>query len=515
MSERYKLVLKDTDYDSVKLAMTTTDENTLEKLSKDSDSSVRYEVAMNKNCPEKILIKLAEDTNKDVVRAVAQNKNTPVDVLEKLLKQELQNTSNYWLTYDILENPNFKKSELSKDIKYMNTVEAQDLAESTTDPKVLRELSEHIRSKEINPCLAYNKNTPQDILTKLAESHYRLIRKLVAENPSTPVNVLEKLSKDIDTNVKAGVASNPSATKDILEKLANDKANSVKNTAKNNLSTKYKLVLKDEDIDLDNMSTSKKEDLAVNTKDENILRKLSKDDSGWVRRYVALNKNTPVDILRELAEDKGLRNLLANNPNTPVDILEKLAGDGDKWTRKELASNPNTPEDVLKQLANDENEDVSKKALLNLKGRNMKITSKSFSIIKVSPDTDYKEADVRIKFKINNKIESMNLQFFIEEKVLHRIEDLAEQYCKETGRDFEEVVEQLDYYYVDFSTLEEEAETKFEDAISDLNLPIGDREYKIIISKIVNSAKKCIKENFSYDEELVDDFNNWCENHRR
>jgi hypothetical protein len=49
---------------------------------------------------------------------------------------------------------------------------------------------------------------------------------------------------------------------------------------------------------------------------------------------------------------------LALNPNTPVELLKVLATDEDYYVRYRVAKNPNTPVEVLQTLATDENSTV-------------------------------------------------------------------------------------------------------------------------------------------------------------
>jgi len=87
------------------------------------------------------------------------------------------------------------------------------------------------------------------------------------------------------------------------------------------------------------------------------LIKLSQDKSLQVRMAVALNPNTPEDVLRKLAKSKEFGifvwKAVAENPNTPVDVLILLAQNEDWRVREEVAWNKNTPAEVLKKLAND------------------------------------------------------------------------------------------------------------------------------------------------------------------
>lgn len=65
-----------------------------------------------------------------------------------------------------------------------------------------------------------------------------------------------------------------------------------------------------------------------------------------VRRRVARNPNTPVDVLTELAKDShwAVRVSVACNPNTPAEVLAKLAKDSDFDVRRYAACNPKLKE---------------------------------------------------------------------------------------------------------------------------------------------------------------------------
>ena len=56
-----------------------------------------------------------------------------------------------------------------------------------------------------------------------------------------------------------------------------------------------------------------------------------------------------------LNSDLEVRRNVAGNPNTPVDVLTELAKDSDCDVRRNVARNPNTPAGVLTELANDIN----------------------------------------------------------------------------------------------------------------------------------------------------------------
>ena len=134
------------------------------------------------------------------------------------------------------------------------------------------------------------------------------------------------------------------------------------------MAERYRIRLKDEDIDLSKMDFWDKRKLSWDTKDPDLLRQLSKDKDKEIRIAVASNSYTPVEVLRELSRDtnEGVRMYLAKNTNTPVDILEKLSKDKNEYVRKFVASNSNCPIKILKYLADDrESGGTQRQVLLN------------------------------------------------------------------------------------------------------------------------------------------------------
>ena len=116
---------------------------------------------------------------------------------------------------------------------------------------------------------------------------------------------------------------------------------------------RYRLVLKDEDVDLSKMKNWKRWELAKTTKDTNILRKLANDENEDVLNNVAKNPNTPEDILRKLGNDKYYytRSFVALNPNTPIDLLRKLANDESEYVVDKVKDNPNWNEKLEKEIS--------------------------------------------------------------------------------------------------------------------------------------------------------------------
>jgi hypothetical protein len=74
------------------------------------------------------------------------------------------------------------------------------------------------------------------------------------------------------------------------------------------------------------------------------LARLS-DDDVEIRKAVAKNSATPVDVVERLAEDDDVpvRAAAAANPRLGPDMLARLLADQHLWVRKEAAGNPSTP----------------------------------------------------------------------------------------------------------------------------------------------------------------------------
>ena len=88
----------------------------------------------------------------------------------------------------------------------------------------------------------------------------------------------------------------------------------------------------------------------------------------WVRGQIARNKNTPVDVLQKLYDESltretvsamgvnsssRVRKFLAMNPNVPMEMLKKLSQDSHPRIRRRVPENPNVTKEILQFLSND------------------------------------------------------------------------------------------------------------------------------------------------------------------
>jgi hypothetical protein len=153
-----------------------------------------------------------------------------------------------------------------------------------------------------------------------------------------------------------------------------------------------------------------------------VLRMLSNDDHGLVREGIAMNKETPVDILYKLADDQllsvrvglvrnpssskrlferlyrgsddepgGMAESLAMSHFTPPQILTKLSKSESTSVRIKVASNHNTPIKTLTKLCKDQHPFVVRSVLSNaiyspeLKKEN-KIKVECYDVSKFDPN---------------------------------------------------------------------------------------------------------------------------------
>lgn len=138
---------------------------------------------------------------------------------------------------------------------------------------------------------------------------------------------------------------------------------------------------------LEILSWGKKIKLARNeSTSADVLTELSRESSRSLRKLIAGNPNTPVEVLEYLGQDyveeiisnpifdilllenpnsKFLKICLACSSNTSIEILEKLSCDDDYTIRAKVAENNTIDDSLLAKLAKDENYYVIESVLKN------------------------------------------------------------------------------------------------------------------------------------------------------
>lgn len=98
-----------------------------------------------------------------------------------------------------------------------------------------------------------------------------------------------------------------------------------------------------------------------------VLAQLAGVTSGVVRRLVAANPSTPVELLERLCLDRDtwVRHTAMEHPALPPALLERLARDPRPEVRGLVAAHPSTPPAALVALSNDEVRDVRNATVRN------------------------------------------------------------------------------------------------------------------------------------------------------
>lgn len=152
----------------------------LEKLAKDSNVEVRWNVLCNPNLPPYLLAQLIQD------RAILEESDRRADIPKSLLQ------------YFVIEQGKACKPALLKYLK--------------KNPHRCHDWILEAYANSSNPLVRYLVLTPpqslQLILTKGANSLFWLERYAVADNPNTPLSLLEKLAEDANVIVRSVARQN-------------------------------------------------------------------------------------------------------------------------------------------------------------------------------------------------------------------------------------------------------------------------------------------------------------------
>ena len=240
---------------------------------------------------------------------------------------------------------------------------------------------------EVRQAIALNQETPSDVIEQLREDEDDDVKNAVAyrelskewrdlddderldklKEDNVPTNILEILSKNSNWEIRKAVALHENTPEEVIQKLANDDDSDVQEAIQQRqLPNDWRKLDEDEKI----------EKLQEENVDPEILKTFANSSNWQIRTAVASNKNTPEDVLKQLAKDDDSdvqeavlnrqlpvdwRQLDANEKlekvnteNVSEEVLTILA-QFKSWNylqiRAAVASNKNTPEDVLKQLA--------------------------------------------------------------------------------------------------------------------------------------------------------------------
>ena len=191
------------------------------------------------------------------------------------------------------------------------------------DPGIL----EYLESSGIQDAraIARNPNTSTEVLLKLSHSPDASVRWEVAGNPNVPIERLY-------------VGKNKNTPPQILAKLANDEAKAVRMYVANNPNTSPEVLTKlieDSDATVRSWTISNK-----STPPEALARYSERVTDG---SNVLRNPNTPPEIVARFMNDKSyeIRMKVAKHQNASQEVLAKLAKDRSRQVREAAIHNPN------------------------------------------------------------------------------------------------------------------------------------------------------------------------------
>ena len=413
MPERYRIKLRDEE--PWELAKTTNDVNLLKQLSEDENKWVRGGVALNPKTSVDMLKKLSEDKDWYVRESVASNLNTPVNVLVRLSKDKDRDVrtavaKNSRISFEVLKQLSKDKDRVVRKAVAQNLNCTEDilrkLSEDNSDyvrREVVKNQSKKLKQQKINKndnwkvsdiepsgieglhifddeypeipafsCILSGKGYKFELpKVYCVEADGEVHEDEGGYNGYWGVPIKDLDGEEFESDLNLGSIAEAISDyigldcEDDIVKVLEDaskkyyRSGKWKHAIKDSKFRDSRLVLKDDDVDLSKMSWEERRDLAYNTKDVNLLRKLAEDKDSWhPRKAVAENLNTPVEILKILAKDrdKDVRKYVAKNLNCTKDVLRQLAKDEDKWVRYYVSQNPNCTEDILKILSNDEDD---------------------------------------------------------------------------------------------------------------------------------------------------------------
>ena len=205
-------------------------------------------------------------------RALAFNSKTPVDVLDALVK--------------------------SKDVDILTNIAKR----SNATPELLREVANnpYADTKNVQKALVENRQAPEDVLSKLANSKELEILWKIAKSQQATVNVLRTVANNpiaSNPNLQQLLASNQNISEDVLQNLAN--------------STNPKVLFKV--LNNPNASTL-------------VIEKIAENSITWenfsIQISLAEKKDVPDKLMKKLAEsdDGSVLWALSQNPALPSDL---------------------------------------------------------------------------------------------------------------------------------------------------------------------------------------------------
>lgn len=309
----------------------STSVDTLIKLSADPDSAVRGGILRNPKTPmevatataESLLVSSADRVLEDVLGSLGQRKNIvlPAETIEEALDR---------LSKSRLRDPDIRRTVTRDERTSGKTLKR--LANSTDDG--------------IREDVARHERTPVAVLFRLARDPSSEVRRTVASNPITDERTLLALSNDEDWLVRRNTASNPALDQKTLSGLLSDANQLVRKALLENPA------LSPDDARKLEVEMYRSPQTPRWTPDE--LHEMAVSKRAETRMRVAYALDATPDILSFLSGQRRnvqVRRIVAAHPRTAPETLWALADDDDVEVRQAIALNGNSPADLLAHLA--------------------------------------------------------------------------------------------------------------------------------------------------------------------
>ncbi|WP_054533948.1 hypothetical protein [Herpetosiphon geysericola] len=188
--------------------------------------------------------------------------------------------------------------------------ELRKLAAESSDPVILRLLADD-DDPSVRARVAFNVNTPLDVLSRLELDDVQPVRNALALNPNLPAELLATMARDYSWSalrMRKAIAQHPNVTPDILAHLATDESIQVRNAVVRNQQT----TIEARQQLLDRALTAALYSahpmfhfiaMANQYTDPQHLRKGLRSPYWYARYALALNPAVPIEIVRALTVD--------------------------------------------------------------------------------------------------------------------------------------------------------------------------------------------------------------------
>lgn len=329
----------------------------LQALASDRKADVREILAGNTQAPLPALAALSTDRSRVVRLAVLSNPATPADLAASIALELLADSADHELL-SILDALAYRTDvELPKELVEgaleelsKSRVREPDMryevgSDWRAGERTLKRLSKSA-DDEVRRAVAGNGSSPATVLELLATDLVSDVRAAAAGNPATALSSLIELSQDDDAMVRLAAAGNPNLPQEVLRVLLRDNDPRVHHAASQNPSAHA------QDAHQGELERHEKPRRSRLTRAD--LQEMAIATRAETRIQVAYNKDTPPDILKFLGGERRsvkVRRAVAAHPNTPIEDLWSLAADKDLEVHQVVALNSNTPAELLVELA--------------------------------------------------------------------------------------------------------------------------------------------------------------------